>query len=49
MNDGYEVHASIVDLAEKIRLYPSIVATLEKNQKGYIDLSVGAFFKEYES
>ena len=49
MTDGYEVRASIVDLAEKIHLYPSIISTLKKNQKGYIDLNVGAFFKEYES
>lgn len=49
MMDGYEVRASIVDFSEKMRLYPSIVSTLKKNQKGYIDLNVGAFFKEYES
>lgn len=46
--DGYEVRASIVDFSDKMRLYPSIVATLDKKQKGYIDLSVGAFFKAYD-
>ena len=46
--DGYEVRASIVDFADKMRLYPSIVATLDKKKKGYIDLSVGAFFKSYD-
>lgn len=47
MNDGYLVKGSIRNLADKMEVYPSIVAQLEPNQKGVIHLNVGAYFKQF--
>ena len=48
MNDGYEVSATSRTLADKLVHYPSIVAQLDPNVKGVIDLEVGSYFKAYE-
>lgn len=47
MNDGYEVHAIISTLAEKLNYYPSMVAQISHLEKGVIDLEVGSSFKPY--
>jgi len=48
MNDGYEVHATLRTLADKMKHYPSIISQLNPKKKGVIDLEVGSFFREYE-
>jgi cell division protein FtsQ len=48
MNDGFEVHATLRTLADKMKHYPSIISQLDPSKKGIIDLEVGTFFKEYE-
>ncbi|MDQ0270330.1 cell division protein FtsQ/DivIB [Cytobacillus purgationiresistens] len=48
MNDGFEVIASLRSFAEKMTHYPSIIAQLDGNQKGVIDLEVGSYFKPYK-
>lgn len=49
MNDGNEVHATLRTFAEKMNYYPDIVKQLQPEEKGIIDLEVGAFFKSYQS
>ncbi|WAA13680.1 cell division protein FtsQ/DivIB [Fervidibacillus halotolerans] len=49
MNDGFEVHATLRTLADKIKYYPSVIKQLDPKQKGIIDLEVGMFFKSYQS
>lgn len=44
MNDGNQVLASVVSLAERINLYPKLVAGIEPGQTGLFDLEVGAHF-----
>jgi cell division protein FtsQ len=50
MNSGQQVLADIDTLAKKIKLYPSIMAYLEKGKKGkgIIDLTLGASWTPYE-
>ncbi|QGS68605.1 FtsQ-type POTRA domain-containing protein [Oceanobacillus sp. 143] len=48
MNDGYLVDATIRDFADKMEVYPSIVAQLEPKSKGIIHLGVGVYFESYE-
>lgn len=49
MNDGFEVSATVRDFSEKMSAYPSIVAQLNPDQKGVINIEVGTFFKPYET
>ncbi|GAA0331155.1 cell division protein FtsQ/DivIB [Bacillus carboniphilus] len=49
MNDGFEVKATIRTFSTKMGHYPSIVSQLNPNIKGIIDLTVGAYFRPYES
>ncbi|TFE00231.1 cell division protein FtsQ/DivIB [Jeotgalibacillus salarius] len=49
MNDGFEVHAVIPTLAEKMTHYPSIVSQLDPEVKGVIDLEVGSYFRAYNA
>jgi cell division protein FtsQ len=48
MNDGNEVKGTLSTLAEKLNYYPSVIAQLEKGQKGIIDMEVGIFFQSYD-
>lgn len=47
MNDGYEVHATITGFADKMTFYPEIIAQLPKEEKGVLDIELGAYFKKY--
>ncbi|ANU27897.1 cell division protein FtsQ/DivIB [Planococcus versutus] len=47
MNDGNEIRGILSTLAEKMNYYPSVVAQLEDEQKGVIDMEVGIFFRSY--
>ncbi|QTD42402.1 cell division protein FtsQ/DivIB [Sporosarcina sp. Te-1] len=47
MDDGYEVHAKIPSLAEKMEYYPEITAQLSGYEKGIIDMEVGTFFTPF--
>ncbi|MFJ5622204.1 cell division protein FtsQ/DivIB [Peribacillus loiseleuriae] len=49
MNDGFEVSATSRTLSKKMIHYPSIVAQLDPNVKGVINLEVGSFFKAYDT
>lgn len=48
MNDGFEVHATMMTFAEKMTYYPSIVSQLDPEIKGVIDFEVGSYFRKYE-
>ena len=47
MNDGNEIRGILSTLAEKMNYYPSVIAQLEDDQKGVIDMEVGIFFRSY--
>ncbi|REB09676.1 hypothetical protein DVB69_02390 [Sporosarcina sp. BI001-red] len=47
MNDGYEVHASLGTLADKLSYYAEIVNQLNGSEKGVIDVEVGTYFTPY--
>lgn len=47
MNDGNEIHGILSTLAEKLNYYPSVIAQLDENQQGVIDMEVGIFFRSY--
>lgn len=47
MNDGNEVRGILSTLAEKMNYYPSVIAQLEDDQQGIIDMEVGIFFRSY--
>ncbi|WP_404409027.1 cell division protein FtsQ/DivIB [Jeotgalibacillus malaysiensis] len=49
MNDGFEVHAVIPTLVEKMTHYPSIVSQLDPEVRGIIDLEVGSYFRAYNA
>lgn len=49
MNDGFEVSATSLTLADKMVHYPAIVSQLDPQVKGVIDLEVGSYFKAYET
>ncbi|WP_078380981.1 cell division protein FtsQ/DivIB [Sutcliffiella halmapala] len=49
MNDGFEVSATVRDFSTKMAAYPSIIAQLDPNQKGVINIEVGTYFKPYET
>src|SRR5699024_4047408 len=47
MNDGFVVDGTIRNFADKMQVYPSIVAQLEPDSKGIIHIGVGAYFEEF--
>lgn len=47
MNDGFEVHASLSTMADKLSYYPDIVNQLNGSEKGVIDVEVGTYFTPY--
>lgn len=47
MDDGYEVHASLSTMADKLSYYPDIVNELTGSEKGIIDVEVGTYFTPY--
>ncbi len=47
MDDGYEVKALIPTFADKMIYYSEIVAQLNGEEKGVIDMEVGTFFTPY--
>lgn len=47
MDDGYEVHAVLGTLADKLSYYPEIVNQLNGSEKGVIDVEVGTYFTPY--
>ncbi|MET3698076.1 cell division protein FtsQ [Bacillus oleivorans] len=49
MNDGFEVKATIRTFSKKMVHYPSIASQLDPSIKGYVDLTVGAYFRPYET
>lgn len=49
MNDGNEVKAILSTLAEKMNYYPSVIAQLQNDQKGVVDMEVGIFFRSYDN
>lgn len=49
MNDGNQVLASLSSFSEKMKHYPSIIAQLNTDKKGVIDLEVGSYFKAFDS
>ncbi|WP_099157996.1 cell division protein FtsQ/DivIB [Virgibacillus ndiopensis] len=48
MNDGFMVDGTIRDFAEKMEVYPSIVAQLKPDSKGIIHIGVGAYFESFD-
>lgn len=48
MNDGFIVHATIRNFANKMNTYPSIIAQLDPNEKGIVHMSVGTYFEKIE-
>jgi cell division protein FtsQ len=48
MNNGREVITSVRNFSDKMRAYPSIAAQIDPEQKGYINLDLGAFFVPYQ-
>ncbi|MCP8616601.1 cell division protein FtsQ/DivIB [Salirhabdus salicampi] len=48
MMNGQEVVASIRNFAQKMGVYPSIIAKLKPEQRGVVHIDVGAFFIPYE-
>ncbi|MFD2044014.1 cell division protein FtsQ/DivIB [Ornithinibacillus salinisoli] len=48
MNDGYLVDGTIRDFAEKMKVYPSIVAQIDSDEMGIIHIGVGAYFESFE-
>lgn len=48
MNDGFIVYGTIRNFAEKIEVYPSIIAQLDPGVKGIIHVGVGAYFEAFD-
>lgn len=48
LNDGHEALADIPTLAQKMKLYPSILSNLPIGQKGIVQLRVGAYWSPAE-
>ncbi len=44
LNDGHRALADSTTLANKMKLYPSILPTLPKNEDGVVELRVGAYW-----
>lgn len=49
MNDGFIVNSTIRNFADKMQIYPSIVAQLEPGSEGIIHIGVGAYFETYHN
>ncbi|HWJ78983.1 MAG TPA: FtsQ-type POTRA domain-containing protein [Niallia sp.] len=49
MNDGNQVLATLSSFSEKMEHYPSILAQLNTDKKGIIDLEVGSYFKAFDT
>ncbi|TCT26867.1 cell division protein FtsQ [Melghiribacillus thermohalophilus] len=49
MVNGNEVIASIRNFSEKMKVYPSIAANLDPEQKGILHMDVGAYFEPYKN
>lgn len=47
MSDGYLVDGTIRNFADKMKLYPSIVAQLDPKSKGIIHIGVGVYFESF--
>lgn len=47
MDDGNEVRALLFDFPEKLKYYPEMIAQLDTDEKGVLDIEVGAFFTPY--
>lgn len=47
MNDGYLVDGTIRNFAEKMKVYPSIVAQLDPESEGIIHIGVGVYFESF--
>lgn len=47
-NDGNEALGNIPSLAKKMEMYPSILSSIPKGEKGIIQLQVGAYWKPYQ-
>lgn len=48
MNDGFIVHATLRDFANKMALYPSIASQLQPDEKGIIHMGVGTYFEKID-
>lgn len=48
MNDGFIVYGTIRNFAQKIEVYPSIIAQLDPGVKGIIHVGVGAYFEAFD-
>lgn len=48
MNDGFIVHSTMRDFADKMKSYPSIVSQLDEDEKGIIHMGVGTYFEKLE-
>jgi len=48
MNDGFIVHSTMRDFADKMKSYPSIVSQLDEGEKGIIHMGVGTYFEKLE-
>lgn len=47
MSDGYLVDGTIRNFAEKMKVYPSIVAQLDPESEGIIHIGVGVYFESF--
>ncbi|WP_164669094.1 cell division protein FtsQ/DivIB [Virgibacillus doumboii] len=48
MNDGYMVDGTIRNFADNMKVYPSIIAQLNPDNKGIIHIGVGAYFEKFD-
>lgn len=48
MNDGFVVHSTMRDFANKMKTYPSIVSQLDEGEKGIIHMGVGTYFEKID-
>ncbi|ASK63581.1 cell division protein FtsQ [Virgibacillus phasianinus] len=48
MSDGYVVDGTIRNFAKNMKVYPSIVAQLDPDNKGIIHIGVGVYFESFE-
>ena len=49
MIDGYIVEGTLRNFGEKMAVYPSIVSQLRPDQKGVINIGVGAYFEQFNN
>lgn len=48
MNDGFIVYGTLRNFANKMEVYPSIIAQLDEGVKGIIHVGVGAYFEAFD-